>query len=254
MSGTTRPPIPKRLGEDLLIPGYMNNPFALVTHPSPSLPMVNIAGRGISIAVDCTLLQKYVSWQVVPRTANPCPQPPTANPCGGDPPSCQALVNSAGCTPVITPGPPCLLNVSTCIVGSSFVPPPCFTPCGVNPSPPPAMTCTSCVYPTCLTFGSCLGGSVICGPAGPVTGLGVANCNPLAFRPACQDGCIPVGPPIPNAAPALSASGLNISLTALASQTISPQQMLADPSLPQWIPSPYCDKNVCAIIPTHLSA
>lgn len=232
----------KRLGEDLLTPQDLGYMFDI--SPALSLPTISTAGRGIAIGIDCRAVQQYVSFKIIPRTSNPCPQPPISNPCGGDPPTCQQQQPLGSCIPIITPGPPCLFQPDTCQALTGFVPAPCFTPCGNSPLPPPVATCTSCQYPQCLTFEECGGGSVICGPAGSVTGLGVANCNPLAFAPACQDGCVPMGPPIPTATPTLSAMGRNITLTAAPYQTITPAQMLIDPQLPQWIPSPYCQPNI----------
>jgi hypothetical protein len=241
---------PKKLGDDLLVPGYLNNPFAVVNslgHPAPALPIVGVAGRGISITVDCSLLQKYVSWEVIPRTANPCPQPPIANTCGGDPPSCQTLVDSSGCAPYRVSGQSCLNSVTACVPLWPLIPSPCFTPCGTNPMPPPTTTCTSCTYPTCLTFASCSGGSIICGPAGPATGLGVANCNPLAFQPVCQDGCTPIVPPQPTVQPTVNAGRANISLSVPTSFLTTQAQQLADPSI-QWVAPTVCDSSVPAII------
>lgn len=237
-----------RFGEWIPVPADMGNVFAQGNSaPIPAAQVYVPTGRNVGMTADCAVFQKYVAWRTIPITTTPCPQPPVAAPCAGDPPAMQIPVPSSNCcqgmaAPLTPVYPPCYQ--------------PCYPPCGPNPNPlGPSPICTSCVYPTCLNLTTfTTGASIICGPAGPVTGPGVQSCNPLTYFPACQDGCLPVIGNWPSVVAVSMAIGRNISLSADQNQLYSTTQAQSDPSL-QWVPPPNCNSRaVPTIIPIHLWA
>src|SRR5271169_283503 len=109
--------IPPKLGESLLTPGSLGyiTPITPPIVPAAITPIP--PRRGISIAVDCRAIQRFVSWKIPPRTQNACPPPPVANPCGTAPPACQPFAAPAGGPVYQKPWAP-------------VIQPPCFGPCG----------------------------------------------------------------------------------------------------------------------------